>query len=172
MAKNDKDLKNILAANLVYYRKSAKLTQSEIAEKFNYSDKAISKWERGEAAPDIFVLKALADFYGVPLTDFFKERHVAYIENRERKHILLTAISIGAVWVIATILFVVFSFLLDAGADITKHIWLVWIYAIPLSAIVGIVLSAIWFKNKIPTLLAVFRLEPHNRPRNIVGVVG
>ena len=56
---------DLLAKNLAYYRKASGLTQLELAEKFNYSDKSVSKWERGEGFPDVFVLKSLADFYGI-----------------------------------------------------------------------------------------------------------
>ena len=58
----NKTPEQIIAENLVYYRKASGLTQLEIAEKFNYSDKSISKWERAEGMPDIFVLKSFADF--------------------------------------------------------------------------------------------------------------
>ena len=67
-----KSLEQIVADNLVYYRKAAGLTQLEVAEKFNYSDKSISKWERAEGLPDIMVLKALADFYDIRIDDFFR----------------------------------------------------------------------------------------------------
>ena len=53
----DEYLQGIIANNIVYYRKQLQLTQSQLAEKINYSDKAISKWERGEGVPDIFILK-------------------------------------------------------------------------------------------------------------------
>ena len=59
------EIKDNLAKNLATYRKSANITQLELAEKLNYSDKAVSKWERGESTPDITVLKQLADLYGV-----------------------------------------------------------------------------------------------------------
>ena len=52
---NLEELKQIVADNLVFYRKNANMTQLELAEKLNYSDKAISKWERGETLPDTFV---------------------------------------------------------------------------------------------------------------------
>ena len=55
------ELKSIIAKNLIYYRTQAKMTQYEIAQKLNYSDKSISKWERGAGIPDIFILKQLAD---------------------------------------------------------------------------------------------------------------
>ena len=54
-----------LAANLVRFRKAAGLTQLELAEKLMYSNKTVSKWERGESVPDIFTLKSIAEIYGV-----------------------------------------------------------------------------------------------------------
>ena len=68
------ELKETLAANLVRCRKRAGLTQAEVAEKLNYSDKAVSKWERGEGLPDLAVLVRLADLYGVTL-DYFVSAH-------------------------------------------------------------------------------------------------
>ena len=51
------DIKDIVAVNLTNLRKANKITQLELAEKLNYSDKAISKWERGESLPDVVTLK-------------------------------------------------------------------------------------------------------------------
>ena len=59
------ELKSIVAKNLVDLRKNAGFTQIEIAEKLNYSDKAVSKWERGESLPDVETIKKLADLYSV-----------------------------------------------------------------------------------------------------------
>lgn len=61
------DLRTVVAKNLVECRKAAGFTQLQLAEKLNYSDKAVSKWERGESLPDIAVLCALAELYGVTL---------------------------------------------------------------------------------------------------------
>ena len=66
------DIKPIIAKNITILRQNAKMTQSELAEKLNYSDKAISKWERGESIPDITVLKALADLFGVHWIIWFR----------------------------------------------------------------------------------------------------
>lgn len=63
------DLKNVLAENLIKYRKAANLTQAELAEKINYSDKAVSKWERAAGMPDVDVLKQIADLFGVTVDD-------------------------------------------------------------------------------------------------------
>ncbi|MDD4000955.1 MAG: helix-turn-helix transcriptional regulator, partial [Bacilli bacterium] len=62
---NEEKLKNTISKNLVRYRKQNNLTQLELAVELNYSDKAISKWERGESMPDIYVLSLLADFYNI-----------------------------------------------------------------------------------------------------------
>ena len=45
---DDEKLKLQIGSNIASYRKRANLTQAGLAEKLNYSDKAVSKWERGE----------------------------------------------------------------------------------------------------------------------------
>ena len=64
------ELNQIIAENLAKYRKSANLTQLELAERLNYSDKSVSKWEQGNGMPDVFVLHKLAELYGVTVNDF------------------------------------------------------------------------------------------------------
>jgi transcriptional regulator with XRE-family HTH domain len=61
------DINQIVAKNLADLRKNRNLTQGELAEKFNYSDKSVSKWEHGETVPDLATLQQLADFYGVTI---------------------------------------------------------------------------------------------------------
>ena len=67
--KNEELFKQIIAKNLTKYRKINNLTQLDLAEKLSYSDKAISKWERGESLPDVYTLSILAEFYGITLND-------------------------------------------------------------------------------------------------------
>ena len=69
----DVEFRKTVAKNLAAYRKMSGLTQLELAEKLNYSDKSVSKWERGDGLPDVYVLKTLADFYGVT-TDYILGR--------------------------------------------------------------------------------------------------
>ena len=71
---NENDFKKIVVENLIYYRKLNKLTQLQLAEKLNYSDKAISKWERAESIPDIIILKQIADLFGVTV-DYIITEH-------------------------------------------------------------------------------------------------
>lgn len=70
----NESLSLIIAKHLSTLRKAKGLTQGEVAERFNYSDKSISKWEKGDSLPDIGVLKDLADFYEVSL-DFLVSEH-------------------------------------------------------------------------------------------------
>ena len=53
------ELKNIVASNLIELRVASGMTQSQLAEKINYSDKSVSKWERAEAIPDVAVFVIL-----------------------------------------------------------------------------------------------------------------
>ena len=63
------DIKDTIAKNLTELRTRAGFTQLQLAEKLNYSDKAVSKWERGEAVPDLRVLVKLSEIYGVTVDD-------------------------------------------------------------------------------------------------------
>ena len=61
------NIKQIVAKNIADLRRASGLTQMEFAEKLNYSDKAVSKWERGDSLPDVAVLKQIADLFQVTL---------------------------------------------------------------------------------------------------------
>ena len=74
------DLKVIISKNLIMLRKGKKLTQIEFANELNYSDKAISKWERAESIPDIVVLKQISDVFGVSV-DYLLNEHTQKEEN-------------------------------------------------------------------------------------------
>lgn len=145
--------KEIVALNLIKYRKANNLTQLEVAEKLNYSDKAISKWERGESLPDLYTLSQLAALFGVSIDALCQEDEVK-VEFREKKtlnHTFITLLSVGIVWVIATILFVIANIIPAINLNKT---WLVFIFAIPVASIVFTVFAAKWF-NLIIRCLAV-----------------
>ena len=65
----DQALKRLVADNITMYRKANGLTQIQLAEKLNYSDKAVSKWERGESLPDLYILMQIVDMFGITLND-------------------------------------------------------------------------------------------------------
>lgn len=142
----ENEFKKIVAENLTHYRKNMGLTQLQLAEKINYSDKAISKWERAESLPDVFILYKLATFFGVSLNDFLtigrKPRQSLTIKAR----ILISLLSAGVVWLVATVIFVLAN-LIDP--TIVFDMWLVFIYAIPASSIVLLVFSLLWGNNRL-----------------------
>lgn len=144
------DIKSIIAKNITNLRQGAKLTQIELAERLNYSDKAISKWERAESLPDITVLKAIADLFGVPLDYLVREEHEPTAEkttetDKIRNHRVITTLSILIVWFVATLAFV----LMDMIAPTLLARFLVFVYALPVSMIVWLVFNSIWFNKRV-----------------------
>ncbi|MCR5505793.1 MAG: helix-turn-helix domain-containing protein [Bacilli bacterium] len=129
----------ILAENLTYYRKAAGYTQLEIADKFNYSDKSISKWERGEGTPDVFVLKALADLYGIKIDDFFTKEKRSKV-NKKSRHWYITGLSVGLVWLVAALVFTTCQIAIPR----LFPWWLIFVYAVVASGIVCTVWAAIY----------------------------
>lgn len=144
------DLKALIAQNIIRLRKNANMTQAELAEKLNYTDKAVSKWERGESIPDVIVLKQLADLFQVRVDDLLVKYDesqptptVSTVSNNIRNHGFITGMSVLLVWLIATLLFVIFE------SATTTHIhWLSFIYAIPITMIVWLIFNSIWFNRR------------------------
>ncbi|HPY79952.1 MAG: helix-turn-helix domain-containing protein [Erysipelotrichaceae bacterium] len=131
----------LIAENLTYYRKKAGLTQLQLAEKFNYSDKSVSKWERGESVPDTLVLKALADFYGISIDDFFrKEKVVINKQVRAKRRMFIVLLSVGLAWLVASLLFLALSIFVSEF----RFSWLCFIYALVASFILLVVWSSIF----------------------------
>ena len=149
----------LLAKNLTYYRKASGLTQLELAEKFNYSDKSVSKWERGEGFPDIFVLKSLADFYGITVDDFYATEHkkVSTNSHSPRKQIYLKLLSVGVGWAITLLTFFLLNTLLNEGVKFQT--WLVFVYGVLITGIVLLVWDFIYhhrFLRMIDTSIIVW----------------
>lgn len=138
------DLKETISKNLVELRTKARLTQLQLAEMLNYSDKAVSKWERGEAVPDLRVLIQLAEIYGITLDELVKrDGATPKIEPFRRingKRAFITALSVVLVWFVATGLFTLFYFI-PATAS---YAYLVFVVAPLPMAIVLTVFSVKW----------------------------
>ena len=141
-----KETKDIVAENLVLLRKHMGLTQAELASKFNYSDKTVSKWESGESLPSIDVLKNLADFYGTTLNDmvtekaFDKPKKVEAKKERSNKTII-TLLSISVVWILATSMYV------QGYLMYGVFYWKTFVWSVPISCIVALVFNSIWGKR-------------------------
>ena len=129
-----------IAQNLIALRKRAGWTQAELAEKINYSDKSVSKWESGNGVPDIYILLQLAELFGVTLNDLVAEQ-TPVVANKKRTglHALIILLSSGIVWLVATCVFAFLQLLSVAG-----EWWLSFVFALPINAIVAIVFASIW----------------------------
>lgn len=137
------DLKEIIAKNLVRLRQTAGLTQLQLAEMLNYSDKAVSKWERGESIPDLRVLIQLAQIYHITVDNIVTEQPEKAVKpkiNLEKKRLLITVLSVGLVWFVATGIFAVLYFI----SALEKFAWMTYVVAPFASAVVLLVFSANW----------------------------
>ncbi len=149
---NEEKLKQNFAKNLAFYRKKSGLTQLELAEKLNYTDKSVSKWERGDGLPDVLVVATLAELFGVGIDDMFCEEPNIYVSTHRNK-ILTAVLACGVAWLVATVMFFAFNIF---APNIFKA-WLFFIYAISASAIIMTVFSKIWW-NKIVRFFSVSSL--------------
>lgn len=151
---DDEKLKYQIGANIAAYRKSRGLTQASLAEKLNYSDKAVSKWERGESVPDVMTLVALARQFGITVDELLQDPNALpektgrvqqamgqvvekALKRKADKRIILGLSSL-LVWSVALFIYVVL-----ASLDISKS-WLAFFYAIPADAIVMLSLRSAW----------------------------
>ena len=143
------DIKSIVAKNITELRLLNNMTQMELAEKLNYSDKTISKWERAESTPDISVLVEIANLFGVTLDFLVKSesiedavaRHKTEETKYNRRVIAYISESIG--WLSAIFAFIITTLILRK----TTFQRLYFVYALPVVLIVKLVFNSIWFKK-------------------------
>lgn len=142
----DEKIKAQIGSNIADRRKRAGLTQAGLAERLNYSDKAISKWERGESIPDVLTMMQLAQLFGVRVDDLLQNPAVSEKTPEAENHRplaskrVIQALSSTLVWFVALFFFVVIS-----SFDIPSS-WVAFFYAIPANAIVLISLRSAWHK--------------------------
>lgn len=137
MKKEEIITKNI-SSNIAYYRQLNNLTQFELATILNYSDKSISKWERGEGLPSIFVLTELATFFGVSIDDFVNKQKVKPKEEKQLKPLLYSLV----LWLVSLI---TFSALLIFR--VKYHAWHLLILASSFSGLIFFVFNLVWKKK-------------------------
>ena len=145
----DQALKRLVADNITMYRKANGLTQIQLAEKLNYSDKAVSKWERGESLPDLYILMQIVDMFGITLNDLVtKQEQPKKVSKSKLNHTIVTLLSIGLVWFIAFIVYVILHM-----ASVSMD-YMVFLYSLPVAFIVLIVFSKI-AKSRLWVYIAV-----------------
>lgn len=135
-------IKNAFAANLYNLRTKKQMTQFELGAAINYSDKAVSRWERGEAIPDAYVLLQLAELFGVTV-DYLLHEHADNEEAPVRKinFNVITSIVMLGVFTVALLAYVI----LDIFA---LHEWMIFVYALPIALITLLVLNTVWNNKK------------------------
>lgn len=150
------NIKENVSKNLAALRKKRKLTQSELAERFDYTDKAVSKWEKGDALPDIETLQQLADFYGVTL-DYLT--HEATTENKKlyaftkTNHFnkrVIVGLAVSLVWILAIVACI--------GCLIINGFlfWRAFVWALPASCFVCLGFNFFWGPRDARKYLEIF----------------
>ena len=114
----NKELRLTVASNIIKLRTDAGLTQAELGALLNYSDKTVSKWERGESLPDVTVLKRLADHFQVPV-DYLLDSHSTWKSKAELRHQTLESdYSVNA------IILMVFASIVTMGFVVFVIVWI------------------------------------------------
>ena len=138
-------LKQTVARNIVRYRKSAAMTQAELAQQLHYSDKSVSKWERAEGLPDLYVMVQMADLFGVSVNDLLEDEPLPGEKlPMSRRRILTLLMAIVLSWLVG---FLAFSGITTLLPGETRG-WVSFLYAAVASCIILTVFSTLWRKKK------------------------
>ena len=140
------EIKHNVAQNIYYLRTINNMTQSELGERLNYSDKAISKWERAEGLPDAYVLHKIGEMFGVSVDYLLNEhteqdRHVESKPIRDIKRLISSIVLWG---IIAVALLIIVVLYLSTGSIF----WQIAVFSLPITFIVQIVLACVWNGGK------------------------
>lgn len=140
-----KEIKQIIANNLISLRKKNNLTQNQLAEKLNYSDNAISRWEHAEVTPSIETLQQVADIFQVPLRSLIEDNAIEASEKNNRiqmvNKLAVILISMSLVWLLATIIFVCSQLIFN------YNFWKIFLWAIPVASLVMFPFNKYWGKH-------------------------
>ena len=125
-----------IAENITKLRKRAGMTQSDLADKLNYSDKAISKWERGENVPSIETLYEIAKIFDVNIEFLISKHSDKDLNSPKRKmfvrNLLITILLCVALFLIATVIFI---YPVVKNAENAEKYWVAFVAATPLCAL-------------------------------------
>lgn len=146
----ESEIRANFARNVKDLRLSRRLNQIQLGEKLAYSSKAVSKWENGDVMPDIVTLKMIADFFEIGVDDLISNKNVVRKSHRKRNRALITASSALLSFFVAAIVFYILSLV-----HVEKS-WLSFIVAIPVSGIVLVVFSSVWYKRLQITLSTIY----------------
>ena len=132
-------LRKTIGKNIALYRKSHRDTQAALGQKLSYTDKAVSKWERGESLPDIYVLTQIAELYGITVGNLIGESK-PQIQASPYMRLFVFLFSAALTFVIATVLIVMFEIF-----NVPFNTWLFLLYASTITAGLAVIFSSIWW---------------------------
>lgn len=164
------DIKKNVAKNITELRISNNMTQIDLAEKLNYSDKTVSKWERAESSPDISVLVDIAELFGVTLDDLVRSENILQasaesdipeqatleqtaseqtaIKNKPKEfkynRRAISYIPEAGVWLASILAFIITTLILRQ----TTFQWLYFVYTLPIILILKLIFNSVWFNPR------------------------
>lgn len=139
------EIKQIIANNIISLRKSHNMTQNELALQLNYSDNAVSRWERAEVTPSIETLSQIADLFAVPLASLLESNALEKSQEADKKQVIgrlaITLIFVSLVWFLVSIIFVY--------GQIIQHAiyWKLFVWAVPLTCLILLPFNEHWGKT-------------------------
>lgn len=142
-----------LGERIARYRKLNGMTQSAFAEKLGYSDKAVSKWERGESMPDLYTVTKIAEIFGTDVRELAsgelsdeRENYLSAAAKKERgRRVFIPLLSAGIVWLTCSVIFFILQIILNSVLHLNAaKLWIIFIYAIPISFVVLLVFACVW----------------------------
>lgn len=142
------DLKIIFASNLIKLRTEAGMTQAELAEQISYSDKSVSKWERGEAVPDAYVLKRMSELFGVSVDSMlsegegWKKEGTDLHQKVEYSQLFIILCAVAGIFTLSFLEFVI------AWAVAGHFHWLMLYAGVPCALIALLVMNSVWYKGR------------------------
>ena len=139
MQMDETTLRKTIGKNIALYRKAHKETQAVLGQKLNYSDKAVSKWERGESVPDIYVLSRIAELYDISVGILIGESK-SEIQASPYMRLFVFLFSVALTFVIATVLIVAFEIF-----NVPFNTWLFLLYAATLSSLEAVIFTTLWW---------------------------
>ena len=143
-------VKNNIAQNITELRLLNDMTQLQLGEKLNYSDKTVSKWERGESTPDIEVLVELADLFGVTVDSLIRSDSITDktdINQKRQKtynHRAITLIVEVSIMLAALFAFIITSLIIRRSAFQILY----FVYAVPIILIINLIFNSVWFNPR------------------------
>ena len=152
----ENNVKQTIAKTLVELRRRHRFTQQELAQRLNYSDKAISRWEHAETLPDIETLCKVCDIYGVKFEYLLQVeqptsgKNPYIVKKKSPNKLIISMLAVMIVWLLACVLF--------ASADTFggKSLWILFIWALPVSGVVLWVLNRMWGTKLLSAIICSF----------------